>query len=191
MKKYLIKHWPLMGIGGLIIVVFLYFLGAARELAQITSSMDTHSEEGLRLKNIHYTQNNPDDKVKWTLDAKEVQFSQDRQRLSFSDFLFEADFVDRRSIKLEGKKGDYDKNSGEINLQGNLRGHTDNGYVILADHFLFKHKEGILITEEPVKIIGPDITVSGRGAYFDVEKRILRILSGVTTTITGKGGLIS
>lgn len=191
MKKYLIKYWPLMGIGGLIGVVLLYFLGTAREMAPLSVLTDIHSGEGLRLKNIHYTQNNPDDKVKWTLDAKEVQFSQDRQRFSFSDFLLEADTVDRGSIKLEGKKGDYDKNSGEINLKGDLRGQTDSGYLIQADHLLVKHKEGILITDEPVKITGPDISVSGRGAYFDMGKRIIRILSGVTTTITRKGGLIS
>ncbi|MFH1350280.1 MAG: LPS export ABC transporter periplasmic protein LptC [Pseudomonadota bacterium] len=186
MKRLLIKHWPLVGIGGLLIVVCLYLLGADYNIEQDPSLMNTSATEGLKLKNIHYSQSSPDDQLKWTLDAKDVQFSQDRQRLYFTDFLFRLEPRDRPSVKLEGKRGDYDKNSGEINLQGNLRGYTDNGFRIITEHILVKQKEGILQTEGPVKIIGPEINISGKGLYFNLKMEILQILSGVTTLV-GKG----
>lgn len=188
-KKLLRKHWPLVGIGGVLIVVCLYLVGANGSINQEPSLMDNAPEEGLKLRDIHYTQNNPDDHLRWTLDAKEVRFSQDRQRLSFLGFLFKLEAPDRPSVTLEGKRGEYNKSSGKMDLQGDLRGYTDNGYSFITERIFFNQKERILKTEEPVKIIGPAITVSGIGLYINFEEEILRILSGVTTEI-GRGVFI-
>ena len=76
-----------------------------------------------------------------------------------------------------------------MDLQGDLRGYTDNGYSFITERIFFNQKERILKTEEPVKIIGPAITVSGIGLYINFEEEILRILSGVTTEI-GRGVFI-
>ena len=180
-----------MCMGGLLFVVFLYLVGANFKITRESPVADMPSEgEGLTLKNIHYTQNNPHDEVKWTLDAKEVRFSQDKQHITFTDFLLKLDSGDRPSIELKGEKGAYDKTSGEINLEGDLCGYTDNGYQIITERLLFHQKKGILETKSPVKIMGPTVTVSGHGLYYHLEKEILRILSGVTTSFE-KGVIIS
>ena len=80
--------------------------------------------------------------MKWTLDAKEVKISKDKTFISFKDFLLKLKPQDRPWVELKGKRGDYDKNSGEINLHGDLQAHTDNGYRIITDHILYKEKEG-------------------------------------------------
>ena len=81
------------------------------------------------------------------------------------------------------KRGNYDKNSGKINLHGDLQAFTDNGYRIITEHLLYRQKEGYMETDGPVRILGPFFTLAGRGLYFNPEKETLRIISDVTTHI--------
>lgn len=183
MKRLLKKHWPLIGIVILIIVVSFYLFKAKDEIIKKPILAKLDSEEGLKLKNIHYTQDDPDEGVKWTLDAKEVKFSKDRQIFSFRNFRLKLEPENRPSMELAGENGDYDKNSGEINLRGDLKGSTDNGYRITANHLLYQQKEGYLKTEEPIIINGPFFSVTGKGLYFNLNQGTLRITSDVTTRI--------
>ena len=184
MKRLFKKHWPLLGIGILLLVAALYMMGAQKVIMKEALLADIVGEEGLKLKNISYAQNDPDQGMKWTLDAKEVKISKDKTFISFKDFQLKLKPQDRPWVELKGKRGDYDTNSGEINLHGDLQAHTDNGYRIITDHILYKEKEGYLKTEEPVRIFGPFFSVAGRGLYFNPEKETLRIFSNVTTRIT-------
>jgi LPS export ABC transporter protein LptC len=86
-------------------------------------------------------------------------------------------------VELEGKRGEYDRRSGEMNLEGDLRGRTSNGYSIQTDQILYKHKEGFLETKMPVKIIGPSFSITGQGLYLDLTREVLRIPSHVITSI--------
>jgi len=124
--------------------------------------------------------------VKWTLDAKEVRFSKNNNFFSFMDFRLKLEPKNKPAIELEGKRGDYNKNSGEINLRGGLQGCTDNGYRIITEHILYNQKEGILKTEKPVKITGPFFSISGKGLSFNVENEILQIKSDVMTLVDKK-----
>ncbi|UCF84174.1 MAG: LPS export ABC transporter periplasmic protein LptC [Desulfobacteraceae bacterium] len=183
MNLFLKKHWPLLGIGILLLVLSLYIIRSQKPTMKESLPPDAVTQEGLKLENISYTQNDPDEGMKWILDAKEVRFSKDKTFFSFRNFRLKLQAENRPRVELEGKRGDYDKNSGEINLRGDLRGHTDNGYRIITDHILYKEKEGYFKTDEPVKIFGPFFSVAGRGLYFNPEKEILRIISDVTTRI--------
>lgn len=167
----------------MLVVVSFYLTRGWNEILQGRILTNILSEEGIKLENINYTQNSPDDGMKWNLDAKEVKFSKDRQFISFRDFRLKLEPENRPSVELEGKRGDYDRNSGEINLHGDLVGHTNDGYRIITQHILYKHKEGLLKTDEPVKIMGPFFSIAGRGLYLNLEKETLRIISGVTTSI--------
>ena len=186
MKRLLTKHWPLIGIAILIIVVSFYLIKAKDEIIKAPILAKFDSEEGLKLNNIHYTQDDPDKGVKWTLDAKEVKFSKDRQSFSFRNFLLKLEPENKPSMELTGENGDYDKNSGEINLRGDLKGSTDNGYRIFANHILYQQKEGYLKTEEPVIINGPFFSINGQGFHVNLNQETLRITSDVTTRINSE-----
>ena len=60
MKRLIKNHWPLIAIGGLLIVVCLYLINARNEIIQKPAFSDVVSDEGVKLKDIHYTQDNPD-----------------------------------------------------------------------------------------------------------------------------------
>jgi LPS export ABC transporter protein LptC len=147
------------------------------------------SGDGVKLKDIQYTQDDPDKGLKWVLDAREIKLSEDNDSILFHDFHLKVEPENRPCLELMGNKGDYSRDSGVINLWGNLKGFSGNGYKIFTEHLLINEKRGHVSTEESVEIVGPFFSVAGQGLFFDLEKESLRILSNVTT-IVEKGSLI-
>lgn len=183
MKKLLSKYWPVIGIGAVLLMIGFYLFKARYEIIEESILSNLVPDQALKLDNIHYIQNNPDEGVKWTLDAKEVKFSRDRQRISFKNFRLKLEPESRPSIELSGRGGDYDKTTSEISLRGELNGSTDNGYRIITEHILYSQKHGYLNTEEHVEIFGPFFSVSGQGFYFNLDKETFKVKSHVTTLI--------
>jgi len=183
MKKFPKRYWPLIGLVVLLVLISYYLIKSRHEIMGDLVLTTQVSDKGLKLENIHYIQNSPDEGVKWVLDAKEVEFSRDRTRMTFRHFRLKLNPKNRTAIQLVGEGGDYDKSSSELHLRGDLQGHTDNGYRIFTDHILYNQKEGFLKTDKPVKIIGPFFSMAGEGLYLNLDGETLRIMSDVTTLI--------
>ena len=177
------KHWPLIGIGLLSILVSLYLFAAPKKNREGPGGTDATLEKGLKLEDIHYSQDNPDDRVKWFLDAKEATLSDDRQVISFRSFKLRLEPANRPRMELEGQRGSFHRDSGEIHLQGGLRGSTDDGYRIVTESAVYNQKKGWLETNDPVKLSGPFFSMEGRGLRLNIEKETLLIRSDVTTLI--------
>jgi LPS export ABC transporter protein LptC len=177
------KHWPLIGIGLLGILVSLQLFRAPKKNMEGPSGTDAALEKGLKLEDIHYSQDNPDDRIKWFLDAKEATLSNDRQVISFRNFKLRLEPVNRPRMELEGQRGAFHRDSGEIHLQGGLRGSTDDGYRIVTESAVYNQKKGWLETNDPVKLSGPFFSLEGRGLRLNIENETLLIPSDVTTLI--------
>ena len=189
MTKYFKKHWPLIGIGVLLIVVSIYFFKSQTATVRELILTNVDSKEGLKLENIHYTHTDPDAGIQWSLDATEARFSKDRRFVSFRNFRLRFEAENRPSMELEGKSGDYDKESEEIDLRGDVKGFTATGYSILTDQLLYKQREDCLETKKMVKISGPFFSIEGQGLYVDLRMENLKIISDVTTRIN-EGSLV-
>jgi LPS export ABC transporter protein LptC len=183
MTNLLKKHWPLIAIVALLVVVSFYLTKPGKKIVQEPVAEDIAPKEGLKLKDIHYTQDDPDARIKWTMDAKEVIFSEDRNFIVFHDFRLEVAPEDKPWFKLNGQKGEYYRDSGDMTLWGNLVGWSENGYRINTELIHINEKQGYMKTDKPVKIFGPFFSVKGRGLFMDLEKESVEILSDVTTTI--------
>jgi LPS export ABC transporter protein LptC len=184
MTPFFKRHWPLAGIVLLLLVAALYMFGAQESIVEEPKSTDTVMEKGVDLlEKISFSGGDPERGEKWVLSAKKVRVSDDQTVYSGIDFGFKLELRDGTHIELKGDKADYDSSRGEIFLQGGLNGQTSKGYRIVTDHLLYKEKNGYLVTDAPVKIFGPFLSVSGRGLYFNPEEEILRVLSDVTTLI--------
>jgi LPS export ABC transporter protein LptC len=184
----LIRHLPVIGIVALLAVVGFYFIKAESEGPEDSPPTDTVEDESFRLKNIHYIQENPDGGAKWILDADEVRFSEDRQYIAFNKFHLKLESENNFAIELSGKNGSYDKTADEIELSGNLEGHTDNGYRIATDRILYKQKKGHLNTDGPVEITGPFFSVAGKGLHVDLNTETIKVINN-TTTVIERGSL--
>lgn len=184
MTPFLKKHWPLVGIALLLLVAALYIFSTPKSGDKGAGLTDMILEKGVELtENITFTQNDPSKGVKWVLDAKGVKSSDNQAIYSGTDFRVKLELEDGTQIELQGEKGDYDRNSGEITLQGNVNGQTDDGYRFVTDHLLYREEKGSIETDAPVKIFGPFFSVSGQGLDFNPEEEVLRILADVTTHI--------
>ncbi len=186
MRSFLKRQWPLLGLGILLALVCFYLIKSGKsgkEVLQEAVIENIMPGEGLRLSDIHYAQDDPDKGVTWALDAKEVRFSGDKNSISFNEFRMKVTPKDRPCIEVTGERGDYSRDTGEMNLWGNLEGVSGNGFKIITEHILFKEKSDQLTTDKPVKIFGPFFTVHGRGLFVDLEKETLKILSNVTAVI--------
>jgi len=184
MAPFLKKHWPLAGIALLILVAALYIFSTPESGNKGLGLTDMVLEKGVELtENITFTQNDPSKGVKWVLDAKGVKSSDNQAVYSGIDFRIKLELEDGAQIELQGEKVDYDRNSGQITLRGNVSGETDDGYRLVTDHLLYREETGSLETDAPVKIYGPFFSVSGQGLDFNPEEEVLRILSDVTTHI--------
>jgi LPS export ABC transporter protein LptC len=184
MKKGFQKQWPLIGLALLLVFVGFYLTPSGKEPPQEPVAAETPTvEEGVKLKDIHYTHEDPEKEVKWVLDAAEVTFSQDQNFISFLDFTLQVDPKDRPSVVVTGKRGDYSRDSGIIRLWGDLDAQSADGYRFQTDHMIINEKQKELRSDRPVKVTGPFFSVSGTGIVADWNRQTVMILSDVVTTI--------
>lgn len=186
MNKFLRKHWPLVAMGFLIAAMTIYLFQARREPMDQKAAQDKESEEGIRLKDIHYVQDDPAHKVKWTLDASEAKLSKDQQFVTFVNFHVTLKPENKPVVTVQGKQGEFDKRSGRLVLQGDLVGETEDGYRFTTEQAVYHHKEGTLETDQAVKISGAFFSIDGKGLFLDLGKEKLQILSNATTLIYGE-----
>ena len=176
-----------MGIGLLVIVVLFYILKGQMDFSPDSIIKGMIPKEGIQLENIHFTQDSPDDRMKWILDARNARFSEDRNFISFKDFRIRLKSEKKPFMELTGRSGDYNKSAGSLNLQGDLRGDTEDGYSVKTDHLLYEHGEGILKSDKHVQITGPFFSLEGVGIFFNLEKETLTIKAKVTAVINKEG----
>ena len=185
MKKFLKRQWPLIGVGVLVALVAFHLIKSDEAWIKHPLVRGLISEgEGLSLKDIHYTQNDPAKGLKWILDAGEVKISEDKKTVFFQDFRMKLEPKNRPFIKLKGKRGNYFRGSGKINLKGNLEGNSENGYRIITEQMMVNEKSGQLNTDKLVKIFGSFFSIEGKGLLVDLEQEKLKVLSDVTTIVT-------
>jgi LPS export ABC transporter protein LptC len=179
-----------VGVGILLLAVGFYFAKAGKDFIKTTALIkDVLSGEGINLKEVHYRQDDPDEKVKWVMDAKEVRFSEDRKTIRFFDFYLEVEAEGRPGFSLKGEKGVYQKETGKIELWGKLKGLYGKDYRFLTEHVAIDEKKATVNNQDPVQIFGPFFTVKGTGLFADLSENRIRILSNVVTTIDQETGV--
>ena len=183
MRSFLKRQWPILGLGILLALASFYLIKSGKKVIRETLVENIMPGEGHQATDIHYAQNNPEKGITWALEAKEMRSTGDKNSIAFNEFRLKVTPKDRALIELTGARGDYSRDSGEINLWGNLEGFSGDGFKIFTDHILINEKTRLLSSDKPVKILGPFFSVDGRGLFIDLEKESLDILANVTAVI--------
>ena len=186
MKKLLKKYWPIFGLV-FILLIAAYYLIIARS-GDIKDSLVSQliPAEGIKLENIHYIQQNPEEGMKWTLDAREVSFSKDQQNISFKDFHLRLEPENRAPMELSGQGGKYSKSLHEIQLWGKVRGVFEDGYQVETERLLYQQREGILKSDDYIQIAGPFFSLKGKGLRLDLKRKTILVQSDVKTVVNRK-----
>ncbi|MBN1625485.1 MAG: LPS export ABC transporter periplasmic protein LptC [Deltaproteobacteria bacterium] len=186
MAKTPLKYLSIAGILILLCIIGYYLIKAGYK--GINPVLSELIPEAVTVKNFQYTQDDPDEGAGFVLDADEGTWSQDRQRVSLKRFRLKLEPVDSPAMEIKGNKADWDTISNVINLSGDLRGEGGR-YRIFTEYLSYEQKNGVLKTDEPVRITGPFFSMSGKGLIFYTEKETFEIVSDITGLIelTEKG----
>lgn len=178
-----LRYLPLTGIILLLLIIGFYLIASDKEdIAEVILD-EIIPEEGLSSRNVEVSQTDPDKGAVWHLKADEFKYSKDGHRVQFLKFAMKIEPEEDLHIELEGNKGEFNKETNEVNLYGELKGLTDTGYEIYTEHIIFKQNEDCLKTDEKVTFIGPYFTITGKGLYVDLKNETLEVLSDVNSEI--------
>jgi LPS export ABC transporter protein LptC len=186
MRAFIKKRWPLLGLGIMLAWALSYLVMSGRQVIGERLLGNLLPEEGLKLKDIHYTQDDVERGLKWVLDAEEVTLTQDNESLVFHDFILQLESKERAPVKLVGKKGHFNRTTGVMELWGDLEARSEDGYCFKTDHLLFNQKTGIITTESEVEVEGPFFSVEGQGLFVDLNQKDVKVMSNVTTRVHEK-----
>jgi len=183
MKRLPLKYLPLTGVFLLFLIIGFFLITSDKKDIAEAILEEIIPEEGLISKNIKVSQNDPDEGATWVLEADEFKYSKGGQKIQFNRFNIKIEPENNHLIELEGNKGEYNKDTHEINLYGEVKGLTGTGYEIHTEHILFKQKEDRITSDEKIELVGPYIKLSGKGLYIDFRSETLKILNDVNSKI--------
>ena len=186
MKKLLKKYWPVFGLVFILLIAAYYLINSRSGDIKDSLVSQLIPAEGIKLENIHYIQHNPEEGMKWTLDAQAVTFSEDREHISFKDFHLRLEPENRAPVELLGQGGKYSKSLDEIQLWGKVRGVFEDGYQVDTERLLYQQREGTLKSDDYIQIDGPFFSVTGKGLRLDLKRKTLLVQSDVKTVIKRK-----
>jgi LPS export ABC transporter protein LptC len=190
MMKIPKKYLPLAGIV-ILFMVLGYFLvkTPGRKVINKKAINELPLDAGITGSNLHLVEEREEEGYKFILDADKAISSQNEERVTMTGIRLRFERKDGHNMEIKGAEGNFDKGLNEISLKGGVQGQSNDGYSLSTEYVVYNQKEGVLKTDEPVKMSGPFFSVSGRGLLFSPEGETLKIISGVTTIVNIKEGL--
>jgi LPS export ABC transporter protein LptC len=182
-----IRLVPFLVAGILIAIAAFLLVGSDKDRGNRSSLPEIAPGEGVKLKEVRYRQDDPDRGLKWALDAAEVVFSEDDEKVLFKDFLLNLEPAERGAVRLTGKEGEYDRRRGIIFLKGVVEAESKDGYRIVTQDVTINEKAKRAESDSLVRAWGPFFTIEGKGLYADLETRTFKLKEDVLTTLLGKG----
>ena len=117
----------------------------------------------------------------WELEARAAQQNNDENILLLEDLKVTYYAKGGRSFILSGKKGRVNQGSRDMELIGDVRLTSSDGYTLKTNSLKYNHGERKVTTADPVEIEGDQMHLVGRGMQVDMEAQTLRVLNRVNT----------
>lgn len=119
------------------------------------------------------------ERLEWRLQAESADHfeEEDITLLRGIEAVFYAD--DGEIMTMKADKGTIHRSTEDVELTGHVEASTSEGYRLFGDRFAYRAGEGIVISDDDVRMVRDGFEVSGTGLRVVLETRSITILRGV------------
>ena len=137
----------------------------------------------LKLDRVHYTETREGMK-EWELEAASAVYYREQNTLALEKVRATFYGKNQETYVLVGEKGRYNTQTKVIEVYDGVKVDSSLGYQLRTQGLRYQADQKELSTSDPVEMKGPDMQVEGVGMVIELNRQCLRILGGVTTTLS-------
>ncbi|SMC26629.1 LPS export ABC transporter protein LptC [Desulfacinum hydrothermale DSM 13146] len=159
--------WLLVAAAAVLAGVFIY--AAAHKSgsdAQKEQPAPVVPDSEMRLTQMEYTEVQEGRQV-WRLKAREAKYFQESQKTHLQDVHVEIYLEDGRTVVLESREGMLYAGTKDIELWGHVKAQVPQGYVVLTERARYRHADRQIVSETPVRVVGPLVQLQGSRWRYD------------------------
>jgi LPS export ABC transporter protein LptC len=138
----------------------------------------------LALQKIDYT-HTEGGVARWRLVASRAEHQAESKFMLVKDL--ELTFFDvkgAQQMSLKARNGEINSDYSAVDVKDDVELFHRNGYVLRTDSLRYNQGDGMIRTDAPVRLTGPDVTLDGVGLRVDLAKRQLHVLSRVRAVVS-------
>ncbi|WP_455241262.1 LPS export ABC transporter periplasmic protein LptC [Petrachloros mirabilis] len=162
-------------------LVYLLVTNSASVPPPTTTGPGTFSQADATISHFSFTQTKGD-QVQWQIEARQARlFEQDKKAVldGVEVTLFGAE---GREMTVQGDEGNLDTATKDFVLMNRsepLVIRTESGYTIYTNYVTWKDETREIRTQEPVRIVGHGLEVTGRGLMGHIDTEEFHVLEDV------------
>lgn len=140
------------------------------------------SKQGISLKEIQLSEDDPHKSFRWTLHAKEVNVNKENTILEFKDYLLQLISDKHGQLDLRGPKGNYLRDQKLFRLTGEISLESIEGYMAKGKDVVFEEGKGVISSDQGITLSGKDISLCASRFLFNLDTGHLRMERQVKAT---------
>lgn len=168
----------------LLIVLAVVALGLAvwRQIRQqspeeLLSALPKQIE--LSLDQLHYTQNENGQRS-WTLDADKAEYQRDESQAVLEKVRLEFYHAgESGNVRLEAEHGLLQQTTRQVDVWGQVVVRTERGEQLFTERLRYNDQQRQLTTDEPVRMLAPQMELTGTGLLVDLDGGRLEVINDV------------
>ncbi len=133
----------------------------------------------LSLEQLHYTQNENGQRS-WTLDADKAEYQRDENQALLDKVRLQFyQTGEAGNIQLEAEHGTLHQETRQIEVWGRVVVKTARGEQLFTERLQYDDQRRQLTTDEPVRILAPQLELTGTGLQVDLDSGHLEVKDDV------------
>lgn len=140
----------------------------------------------LSLQKVHYT-STKEGLLQWDLVANKVDYYNNSGVIRFTNpeiVLFGKG--ESGTYTLKGDTADYHKESGDVQLVGNVTANNESGMTFVTGHLEYSAARALVVTDDQVRLEDASLSVEGTGMELNLNTRKVRVLRNVTAVVKSR-----
>lgn len=164
------------------VAIFVWF-SLAPAPKKNTPSPKAEVAADLKLDRVHYTETREGVK-EWELEAASAVYFKEKNTIVLDKVRVVFYGKEQESYVLVGEKGKFNTETKVIEVYEGVKIDSSDGYHLRTGSLKYQSEQRELTTGDPVEMRGPDLQVNGVGMILELNGQRVKILGGVTTTLS-------